>query len=78
MEQIPPIFRYFSNTTLFIKDPETGQVLEPYPLVKWGRGFECACTGAGPKWVPAKNVKPQPQLMKEQKTPEEDHAKDIE
>ncbi|NXR35821.1 POK10 protein, partial [Zosterops hypoxanthus] len=42
MEQMPPIFRHFGKTAqaklkerlpAFIKDPETGQVLGPYPLI---------------------------------------------
>lgn len=88
MKQMPPIFRHFSNTAqeklkeqppVFAKDPETGQVCGPYPLITWGRGFVCVTTGAGPKWIPAKNIKPQLQQMKEQQnTPEEEHTKDTE
>lgn len=83
MEQVPPIFRHFSNTSqaklkerppAFIKDPETGQISVPHPLVTRGQGFACISTNAGLQWVPAKNVKPQ-LIREQQKMPEEEHTK---
>lgn len=88
MEQMPPIFRHASNTAqaklkeqppVFIKNPETGQVSGPYPLITWGRGFVCVSTHVGPKWIPAKIIKPQLQQIKEQQnTSEEEHTKNTE
>lgn len=84
MEQVPPIFRHFSNTSqaklkerppVLIKNPETGQISGLYPLVTWGRGFACISRNAGLQWVPAKNVKSWVQLIREQKTPEEECTK---
>lgn len=43
---------------VLIKDPESGKILGPYPLITWGRGFSCVLTENGSKWIPANNVKP--------------------
>ncbi|KAL2310238.1 hypothetical protein Nmel_006486 [Mimus melanotis] len=42
---------------LIIKDPESSEILGPYPLITWGRGFSCVLTDKGSKWIPVKNVK---------------------
>ncbi|XP_014118271.1 PREDICTED: uncharacterized protein LOC106628956 [Pseudopodoces humilis] len=48
LEPDPPVIRHFSNSThaklnekppVLIKDPESQQTLEPFPLITWGRGF---------------------------------------
>ncbi|TRZ12816.1 hypothetical protein HGM15179_014272 [Zosterops borbonicus] len=43
---------------VLICDPEYGKILGPYPLITWGRGFACISSESGPRWIPAKNVKP--------------------
>lgn len=57
-EPDPPIFSHFSNSThaklkgnplVWIRNPETGHIGGPFPLVTWGRGFACVSTGPG--WV---------------------------
>ncbi|TRZ07290.1 hypothetical protein HGM15179_019814 [Zosterops borbonicus] len=62
-----PIVRHFGNNSkvkvkqkalVLIKDPETGKIMGPYPLVTWGRGFAYVLTEIGPRWNPAKNVRP--------------------
>lgn len=67
MDPNPPIVRHFgSNRQLEVKqkalvlvnDPETGKILGPYPLITWGRGFSCVSTENGPRWIPAKSVRP--------------------
>lgn len=62
-----PFFRHFSNSTqaklkenppVLIRNPETRQIKGPFSLITWGKGYACVSTGAGPKWVPMKNIKP--------------------
>ncbi|RMC20699.1 hypothetical protein DUI87_01551 [Hirundo rustica rustica] len=43
---------------VMVKDPATGETEGPHDLVTWGRGYTCVSTPSGPKWVPAKWVKP--------------------
>ena len=63
----PPIVRHFTANTSFkarvkapilVQDPETGKIMGPYPLVTWGKGYACVSTEKGPRWIPAKNVRP--------------------
>ena len=65
LDNNPPIVRHFSANTSFetrvkapvlVRDPETGKIMGPYPLVTWGRGYACVSTDKGPRWIPAKNV----------------------
>lgn len=67
VEPDPPLFRHFSNSTraklkenppVLIRNPETGQIEGPFPLITWGKGFACVSTGGQLRWLPAKNVKP--------------------
>ncbi|XP_037981518.1 uncharacterized protein LOC119696072 [Motacilla alba alba] len=66
-EPNPPILRHFHNSTyahlkerppVLIKDPDSKDIKGPYPLVTWGRGYGCVSTEQGPRWIPAKFVKP--------------------
>lgn len=63
----PPVARNFGGTDqlalkakppVLIKDPETGQMEGPYDLVTWGCGYACISTPTGPRWIPAKWVRP--------------------
>ncbi|RMC14544.1 hypothetical protein DUI87_09641 [Hirundo rustica rustica] len=63
----PPIVRHFGASSLFgvkerpqvmVRDPESGGTEGPHDLVTWGRGYACVSTPTGPKWIPAKWVRP--------------------
>nr|WP_272524695.1 hypothetical protein [Providencia sp. PROV201] len=41
-----------------VRDAETGKIMGPYPLVTRGKGYACVSTEKGPRWIPAKNVRP--------------------
>lgn len=43
---------------VLIKNPETKQIMVPFPLITLGRGYASVSTGSGPKWIPGKTVKP--------------------
>lgn len=43
---------------VLIKDPETGQIRCPYALITWRRGYICVPAEGGPRWLPARLVKP--------------------
>ncbi|RMC10112.1 hypothetical protein DUI87_12910 [Hirundo rustica rustica] len=62
-----PVARHFGSNPQFdakerppvmVKDPETGRTEGPHGLVTWGRGYACVSTPTGPKWIPAKWVRP--------------------
>uniref|UniRef100_A0A8C3UJL4 Uncharacterized protein n=1 Tax=Catharus ustulatus TaxID=91951 RepID=A0A8C3UJL4_CATUS len=66
-EPTPPIIRHFTNDTrakikenplVLIRNPEISRIEGPFKLITWGKGFACVSTERGPKWVPARNVKP--------------------
>ena len=51
MDPNPPILRHFGNNPqlevkqkapVLIKDPETGKIRGPYPLVTWAKWYACA------------------------------------
>ncbi|TRZ06189.1 hypothetical protein HGM15179_020917, partial [Zosterops borbonicus] len=46
------------NPLVLVRNPDTGQIEGPFKLVTWGKGYACVSTGAGPRWVAAKNMKP--------------------
>ncbi|RMC21611.1 hypothetical protein DUI87_02478 [Hirundo rustica rustica] len=63
----PPIVRHFGTSLLFgvkerpqvmVRDPGSGGAEGPHDLVTWGRGYACVSTPTGPKWIPAKWVRP--------------------
>ncbi|RMC19949.1 hypothetical protein DUI87_03517 [Hirundo rustica rustica] len=63
----PPIVRHFGASSLFgvkerpqvmVRDPGSGGTEGPHDLVTWGRGYACVSTPTGPKWIPAKWVRP--------------------
>ncbi|RMC19051.1 hypothetical protein DUI87_03655 [Hirundo rustica rustica] len=63
----PPIVRHFrencqlqmkAKPPVMAKDPATRETEGPHYLITWGRGYACVSTPSGPKWVPAKWVKP--------------------
>ncbi|RMC15261.1 hypothetical protein DUI87_07449 [Hirundo rustica rustica] len=63
----PPIVRHFGASSLFgvkerpqvmVRDPGSGGAEGPHDLVTWGRGYACVSTPTGPKWIPAKWVRP--------------------
>ncbi|RMC21175.1 hypothetical protein DUI87_02033 [Hirundo rustica rustica] len=63
----PPIVRHFrencqlqlkAKPPVMVKDPATRETEGPHDLITWGRGYACVSTPSGPKWVPAKWVKP--------------------
>ncbi|RMC20388.1 hypothetical protein DUI87_01237 [Hirundo rustica rustica] len=63
----PPIVRHFGASSLFgvkerpqvmVRDPGSGGAEGPHDLVMWGRGYACVSTPTGPKWIPAKWVRP--------------------
>lgn len=89
LDSNPPVVRHFSTNTFFepkikppvlIRDPETGKVMGPYPLVTWGRGYACVSTERGPRWIPAKNVRPFRETLQQppEDIPGPDPATDIE
>ncbi|RMB91869.1 hypothetical protein DUI87_31731 [Hirundo rustica rustica] len=43
---------------MIVKDPATRETKSPHDLITWGHGYACVSTPSGPKWVPAKWVKP--------------------
>ncbi|RMB89876.1 hypothetical protein DUI87_33740 [Hirundo rustica rustica] len=66
-EPNPPVIRHFLNSArakleekppVLIKDPETHQISGPHQLITWGRGYTCISMPTGPRWLPAKNIKP--------------------
>ncbi|RMC19182.1 hypothetical protein DUI87_03787 [Hirundo rustica rustica] len=63
----PPIVWHFGASSLFgvkkrpqvmVRDPGSGGTEGPHDLVTWGRGYACVSTPTGPKWIPAKWVRP--------------------
>ena len=63
----PPRVRRFTANASFearvkapvlVRDPDTGKIMGPYPLVTWGKGYACVSTEKGPRWIPAKTVRP--------------------
>ncbi|RMC04967.1 hypothetical protein DUI87_18147 [Hirundo rustica rustica] len=63
----PPTVRHFrencqlqlkAKPPVMVKDPATRETEGPHDLITWGRGHTCVSTPSGPKWVPAKWVKP--------------------
>ncbi|RMC20661.1 hypothetical protein DUI87_01513 [Hirundo rustica rustica] len=63
----PPIVHHFrencqlqlkAKPPVMVKDPATRETEGPHDLITWGRGYACVSTPSGPKWVPAKWVKP--------------------
>lgn len=50
---------------VLIKDLESSQILGPFPLITWGRGYACVSTDKGPRWIPVKNIKPYLQPLQE-------------
>ncbi|RMC22380.1 hypothetical protein DUI87_00694 [Hirundo rustica rustica] len=63
----PPIVRHFrencqlqlkAKPPVMVKDPAARETEGPHDLITWGRGYACVSTPSGPKWVPAKWVKP--------------------
>ncbi|RMC21110.1 hypothetical protein DUI87_01967 [Hirundo rustica rustica] len=63
----PPIVQHFGASSLFgvkerpqvmVRDPGSGGTEGPHDLVTWGRGYACVSTPTGPKWIPAKWVRP--------------------
>ncbi|RMC20271.1 hypothetical protein DUI87_01117 [Hirundo rustica rustica] len=63
----PPIVRHFrencqlqlkAKPPVIVKDPATRETEGPHDLITWGRGYAYVSTPSGPKWVPAKWVKP--------------------
>ncbi|RMC17362.1 hypothetical protein DUI87_05943 [Hirundo rustica rustica] len=63
----PPVTRHFGANPQFdakekppvmVRDPETGRTEGPYGLVTWGRGYACVSAPTGPRWIPAKWVRP--------------------
>ncbi|XP_017588157.1 PREDICTED: endogenous retrovirus group K member 19 Pol protein-like [Corvus brachyrhynchos] len=66
-ELTPSVVRHFTNSSqaklkdhppVLIKDPESHQVLGPFPHITWGKGYACVSMPSGPKWLPGKNIKP--------------------
>lgn len=67
LDNNPPIVRHFSTNDslqlqvkppVLVRDPESGKIRGPYPLITWGRGYACVSTEQGPRWIPARNVRP--------------------
>lgn len=66
--QQPPMLHHFGSLTSIsgvtprvkvqIQDLQTGQWSAPCDLLTWGRGYACVSTDTGPRWVPARLVKP--------------------
>ncbi|KAM9591270.1 uncharacterized protein ACIBXB_006142 [Morphnus guianensis] len=66
--QQPPMLRHFGSLTSIsgvtpgvkvqIRDLQMGQWSAPCDLLTWGRGYACVSTDTGPRWVPARLVKP--------------------
>ncbi|RMC21802.1 hypothetical protein DUI87_02671 [Hirundo rustica rustica] len=63
----PPIVCHFrencqlqlkAKAPVTVKAPATRETKSPHDLITWGRGYACVSTPSGPKWVPAKWVKP--------------------
>ncbi|RMC21653.1 hypothetical protein DUI87_02520 [Hirundo rustica rustica] len=63
----PPIVHHFrencqlqlkAKPLVMVKHPATRETEGPHDLITWGRGYACMSTPSGPKWVPAKWVKP--------------------
>ncbi|RMC20867.1 hypothetical protein DUI87_01720 [Hirundo rustica rustica] len=63
----PPIARHFRESSSYsikekppvmVRDPGTGRAEGPHDLVTWGRGYACASTPTGPRWIPSKWVRP--------------------
>lgn len=66
---VPPILKHFARhdampqhslqrAKVMYKDPESHLIQGPVPLITWGRGYACVSTDAGPRWIPARNVRP--------------------
>ncbi|RMC08892.1 hypothetical protein DUI87_13886 [Hirundo rustica rustica] len=63
----PPSVRHFrencqlqlkAKPPVMVKDPATRETEDTLDQVTWGHGYACVSTPSGPKWVPAKWVKP--------------------
>ena len=69
-EDVPPIIKHFKSmesgltsvptrkAMVMMRNLDTGGWEGPYPLITWGRGYACVSTGQGPRWVPARGVRP--------------------
>lgn len=84
MDPNPQIVRHFSNNSqlevkqkapVLIRDPESGKVLGPYPLVTWGRDYACVSTENGLRWIPDKNVRPFRESVNISPTLDPDHPR---
>ncbi|TRZ15490.1 hypothetical protein HGM15179_011601 [Zosterops borbonicus] len=63
----PPVIRHFvsdpklkfeKKPPVLVRDPNTLETQGPLELITWGRGYACVAAPEGPKWVPAKWVRP--------------------
>ncbi|KAK4810583.1 hypothetical protein QYF61_007320 [Mycteria americana] len=71
VEQRPPIVRHFlsfgstdridvssKDVKVWVRSLQSGQWEGPYTLITWGRGYACVSTEQGPRWIPARCVRP--------------------
>ena len=43
---------------MLARDVQSGAWTGPWELLMWGRRYACVSTDVGPKWFPAKCIKP--------------------
>ncbi|KAK4819422.1 hypothetical protein QYF61_003709 [Mycteria americana] len=71
VEQRPPVVQHFlsfgltnridissKDVKVWVRSLQSGQWEGPYRLITWGRGYACVSTEQGPRWIPARCVRP--------------------
>ena len=61
---------------MLVRDPETGKIMGPYPLVTWGRGYACVSTEKCPGWILSKNIRPFHESLPQSSGEDSDHPPD--
>ncbi|KAK4805577.1 hypothetical protein QYF61_009342 [Mycteria americana] len=46
------------DVKVWVRSLQSGQWEGPYTLITWGRGYACVSTEQGPRWIPARCVRP--------------------
>lgn len=55
---LAPVQHRFSVSQTHLEKAQVYQWESPFPLITWGWGYACVSTDSGPRWVPARVVRP--------------------
>ena len=65
---------FVARPKVWYKEFGESQWTGPVELVTWGRGYACVLLSTGPRWSPAKYVKPYQELKEHNTESDDDHA----